>query len=98
MIQITNGKNIFTVSRGAFEEIFQRQGFQLYDAKTADNNDGTDESAGSDPIAAILEKPLAQWSKNDIKVFSESEGIDMSGTKNLNEAREVIKDFLGTLS
>lgn len=45
-------------------------------------------------VNSVLEKPLSQWSKAEIKQFAEIKGLDISGTKNANEARAIIKEYL----
>ena len=42
----------------------------------------------------ILEKPISQWSKGEVKRFAAIKKIDISGTKNANEAKEIIKSFI----
>ena len=42
----------------------------------------------------IVEKPVSQWSKNEVKRFATLKGVDLSGTKNVGEAKELIKMFL----
>jgi hypothetical protein len=36
-----------------------------------------------------------QWTKAEVKEFARANGIDISGTKNVNEAKEIIKQFIG---
>ncbi len=47
-----------------------------------------------DEFAALLEKPIGQWSNNEVKGFAEAKGIDITGTKNAKEAKARIKKFL----
>ena len=42
----------------------------------------------------ILEKPISQWNKDEVKRFAGIKEIDITGTKNANEAKEIIKSFL----
>lgn len=42
----------------------------------------------------LEEKPISGWSKNEVKKYAEIKGIDISGTKNVNEAKEIIKASL----
>lgn len=39
----------------------------------------------------LSEKPIAQWSKEEVKRFAAIRDIDLTGTKNANEAKERIK-------
>ena len=45
-------------------------------------------------IEGIIEKPLSQWNKGEIKRFAELNDIDITGTKNAGEAKDLIKEFL----
>ena len=45
-------------------------------------------------IDEIIEKPISQWNKEEIKKFAALKDIDISGTKNATEAKELIKQFL----
>ena len=63
----------------------------------SDNNDNVndDEKLEDDKYCEeILEKPIAQWSKEEIKKFAEIKEIDITGTKNAGEARDRIKAYL----
>lgn len=100
MVKITNGKNIFEVTRGAFDGIYSRQGYTICDenAITNEQNDvNTDVPEKTEDekfIDEIIEKPISQWSKDEVKKFATLNGIDISGTKNAGEAKELIKVFL----
>lgn len=98
MVKITNGVNIFEVTRGAFDGIYSRQGYTIVDEavkrKAADwVPEKTEDELFLDEI---LEKPISQWNKEEVKRFAALNDIDIAGTKNANEAKNVIKEFLGT--
>ena len=98
MVKITNGVNIFEVTRGAFDGIYSRQGYTVVDEtvkrKAADwVPEKTEDELFLDEI---LEKPISQWNKEEVKRFAALNDIDIAGTKNANEAKNVIKEFLGT--
>lgn len=96
MVKITNGKNIFEVTRGAFDGIYSRQGYTIID-----ENGDVDVSAPDIPektedekfVDEIIEKPVSQWNKDEVKRFAAIKGIDITGTKNVSEAKEIIKTF-----
>lgn len=102
MVKITNGVEVFEVTRGAFDGIYSRQGFHIYDKneKATMHNDvdahESNENMSKDEIFAkeILEKPISQWNKDQVKRFASIKGIDISGTKNANEAKEIIKNVI----
>lgn len=103
MVKITNGINVFEVTRGAFNGVYSHQGYRLCDETVAQEprevDDKVDENQHEEDKAdsfcsELLEKPISQWSKDEVKKFAEIKGIDLSGTKNANEAKDRIKEFL----
>ena len=103
MIKITNGSVICEVSKGAFDEIYSKQGFRPLVNKNIAKRVESDSSVKNEPSAntpddkfleEIQEKPIANWKKEEVKKFASLKGIDISGTKNANEAKTIIKNFL----
>ena len=98
MVKITNGVNTFEVTRGAFDGIYSRQGYELVnekvEAKATEVPETPEKTEDEIFVEEILEKPISQWGKEDIKRFAAIKEIDISGTKNANEAKEIIKSFV----
>ena len=99
MVKITNGVNVFEVSRGAFEGIYSRQGYTILDEKKIATGGvippkALEKTEDEKFLEEIIEKPLSQWNKEEIKRFAALNEIDISGTKNADEARGLIKAFL----
>lgn len=98
MVKITNGVNVFEVTRGAFDGIYSRQGYELVDekaeAKAPEAPAAPEKSEDDIFVEEILEKPISQWNKEEVKRFAAIKEIDISGTKNANEAKEIIKSFI----
>ena len=98
MGKITNGVNVFEVTRGAFDGIYSRQGYKLVDekveAKASKAPAASEKSEDEIFVEEILEKPISQWNKEEVKRFAAIKEIDISGTKNANEAKEIIKSFI----
>lgn len=98
MVKITNGVNVFEVTKGAFDGIYSRQGYRLVDEKAevkAPEAPAAPEKSEDDIfVEEILEKPISQWNKDEVKRFAAIKEIDISGTKNANEAKEIIKSFI----
>lgn len=95
MVKITNGVNVFEVTRGAFDGIYSRQGYTVVEEhkpaeETATNVKTEDELF----VESIIEKPISQWNKTEIKRFAAINEIDISGVKSADEAKELIKAFL----
>ena len=96
MIKITNGKNVFEVTRGAFDGIFSRQGYTVINENSeVDQVEGEPEKTEEEKfIDDVVEKPISQWTKDEVKRFAAIKEIDLTGTKNAGEAKELIKQFM----
>lgn len=101
MVKITNGVSVFEVSRGAFDGIYSHQGYSIVGAKKAQKEksievpeEKSELSEDEQFLVDILEKPISGWNKEEVKKFAGLKDIDISGTKNANEAKEIIKQFL----
>lgn len=100
MVKITNGIVTFEVTRGAYDGIYSHQGFKpVNEVKKTEEKVATDEGVDNrtdDEKFAdeLVEKPISQWNKEEVKRFAAIRDIDISGTKNANEAKEIIKQFL----
>lgn len=100
MVKITNGVNVFEVTRGAFNGIYSRQGYTIMNekategAKTLETPKTPEKTEDEIFVEEILEKPISQWNKEEVKRFAAIKEIDISGTKNANEAKEIIKSFI----
>lgn len=95
MVTITNGKDVFTVTNGAFSAIYEKQGFTIYDPskKTKNDVEAASETTDDEFVEHLEEKPLNKWNKAEVKRYAEVFGIDISGTKSIVEARDVIRLF-----
>lgn len=125
MIKITNGVNVFEVTKGAFESIYSAQGYKQLNAEEetvtvkvieikSDSTEGEvietdhveaakevqsgEESMFSDDdlkfCTEIVERPIGQWKKEDVKRFAEIKGIDLSAAKTFNDAKAIVKNSL----
>ena len=109
MIKITNGTEIYEVTRGAFETVYKPMGFYKFDSESFKHVDDAvddvvedavdepeqeveDEQSEDDAWCEELEKkPIGQWNKAEVKQYASIKGIDITGTKSINEARDRIK-------
>ena len=98
MVKITNGVNVFEVTKGAFDGIYSRQGYVLVNDDAPKQEAPAAKGKTEDElfIEAVSEKPISQWSKDEVKRFAAIKGVDIAGTKNVNEAKEIIKGFLSS--
>ena len=98
MVKITNGIVTFEVTRGAYDGIYSHQGFkpveEVAEKKVAADEDVDNRTNDEKFADELVEKPISQWNKEEVKRFAAIRDIDISGTKNANEAKEIIKQFL----
>lgn len=63
--------------------------------QTVSDEEWTDAESEVDEDAAWCEelkkKPIGQWNKSEVKRYAEIRGIDITGTKSINEAKDRIK-------
>ncbi len=101
MVTISNGINTFEVSKGAVD-CYVRLGFHVVDGGKHVIDDVEDnivhEAIVTDPdavyIEELLEKPISQWNKTEVKKFAAIKDIDIGGTKTVNDAKDRIKAIL----
>lgn len=99
MLKITDGVHTIEVPTGAYEGIFKRQGYRVVsdgDSAVATNGDSHDGGDNGDDVfvSSMHEKPLSQWSKEEVKRYAAINGINIAGTKNPTEAKQLIKIFM----
>lgn len=96
MIKITDGREVFEVTKGAFETVFKNQGWQIV-------NENVIEPVSEQKVLTedekfeieVVEKPIASWSKEELKRFADLKGISLEGVHSTNEVREIIKNYIG---
>ena len=63
--------------------------------QSVSDEEWTDAESEVDEDAAWCEelkkKPIGQWNKTEVKRYAEIRGIDITGTKSINEAKDRIK-------
>lgn len=101
MVKITDGVHTMEVSMGAYKGIFSKQGYILVDEGNEPNV--VPEVGGHEPepdnddkafLTELKEKPLSQWSKGEVKRFAAMFKLDITGTKNIGEAKAIIKAYM----
>lgn len=87
-------------------DIFNKQGYRIILLENKDHVEdlkdveegAVDSGEQANPDEAfcsdVEEKPVSQWNKAEIKRYAALKGIDISGTKNAGEAKEIIVEFL----
>lgn len=98
MKKIKKGDRIIKVTDGAFEENFKHNGWEEVKEPTAKKEDKAPEeeilTEEEKQINELEAKPLSKWSAAEVKQYADFKEIDISGTKNVKEAKDIIKDFL----
>lgn len=101
MINITNGINEFEVSRGAYESIFQKQGYSIVVDTETEVVENNKDAAAAEPAKqvdkdaeALMEKPISQWTKNEVKSFIDKKKIDVSGITSFNEVKDRVRKYI----
>lgn len=97
MVDITNLVNTYSVTKGAYEDIFKRQGFKPVKEEAEDKKETVEETKKTDEeayIEELMEKPISQWNKEEVKTYASLKNVDISNTKNIGEARNIIKQSI----
>lgn len=101
MVIITNGIDEFEVSRGAYESIFMKQGYSIVIDTETEVVEGNEDAAAAEPAKqvdkdaeALMEKPISQWTKNEVKSFIDKKGIDVSGITSFNEVKDRVRKYI----
>ncbi len=101
MVIITNGINEFEVSRGAYESIFQKQGYSIVVDTETEVVENNKDAAAAEPAKqvdkdaeALMEKPISQWTKNEVKSFIDKKRIDVSGITSFNEVKDRVRKYI----
>lgn len=95
-IKSKDEKEIFQVTQGAYNTVFKGQGYSIVPKP---KKAGQHKSAGKAPsederfIAELMEKPISQWTKDEVKRFVDTKGIDTTGAKSVNEVKDLIKSM-----
>lgn len=94
MVRITNGIDIFEVTSGAYENNFKKLGFIIMDEEKVELEKEVIEETIEEKPEELIEKPLSEWTKAEVREYAKENDIDLTGTKNVKEAKEVISTFL----
>lgn len=97
MVKITNFVNTFEVTKGAYEDIFKKQGFKPVKEEKEDKKETVEETKKTNEeayIEELMEKPISQWNKEEVKTYASLKNVDISNTKNIGEARNIIKQSI----
>lgn len=108
MVKITNGINTYEVPRGA-ARVCEACGYHIVGDDAVDDdvalmtteaeaNDGVSdeevEDADNKFVEEVMEKPVSQWTSDEIKRFAVIKDINLAGVKNTKQARGAVIAFL----
>lgn len=108
MVKITNGINTYEVPRGA-ARVYEACGYHIVDDENVDDavlmtaeaeayDDGVSDEEVEDAddkfVEEVMEKPVSQWTNEEIKRFAVIKGINLAGVKNTKQARGAVIAFL----
>lgn len=97
MVDITNKVDTYSVTKGAYKDIFKRQGFKPVKEEKENKKETVEETKKTDEeayIEELMEKPISQWNKEEVKTYASLKNVDISNTKNIGEARNIIKQSI----
>lgn len=117
-VKITNGNAEFEVTKAAFKNAFEQQGFRIVDDtatvihnrfedKFDVNLDMETEVSEAElfkseiPVEAelseddlfvqgMLERPISEWTKGELKRVAKIKGIDLSNADSTSKARQIV--------
>lgn len=101
MVKLSNGLSTIVVPSGAVA-MYERTGFRVVkdsDVESANESviDTVDtEEKESEFITNLLEKPISKWTKEEVKRFANEKGININGTKSVNDAKDRIRDYINS--
>lgn len=71
-----------------------KSGKEESDSDEEDSDEEDEEQEDAAFIEEILEKPLSQWTNDEIKEFVRIKEIDTSGAQKVSQVRDIIKTYL----
>lgn len=108
MVRITNGINTYEVPRGA-ARVYEACGYHIVDDDVVEDavlitaeaeayDDGVSDEEVEDAdekfVEEVMEKPVSQWTNEEIKRFAAIKGVNLAGVKNTKQARGAVIAFL----
>lgn len=123
MIKITNGSDVYNVTRGAYETVYKGMGFYpvgqepVVQSTGGDKTDVTESKPAGDDVTdvdntvevadstevedtqesedekwckSIRQKPISQWSKQELKRYATLNNISTDGARTVNDVRAKI--------
>lgn len=83
MIDITDGTHEFNVTEGAFEDIFEKQGY----VEVAEDKE-TSKSELEAQVDSLDDKPVSMWTKQELKAYCDAHSISLDDVTSTDEVRK----------
>lgn len=121
-VKITNGTAEFEVTKAAFKNVFEQQGFRIIDgvapvihnrfedkfdvnldmeaevsgAKYPESETAAEAESSEDDlfVQEMLEKPISEWTKGELKRVAKIKDIDLSNADSTSKARQIVSKAL----
>lgn len=100
MITITNGIKICDVPNGAYESIYKHQGWYPVKGESKEfTKPSVEEEETQKPVedvveSNLLEKPIGEWTKDEVATFVKEHDIDTVGATKLNQVKKIVKEWI----
>lgn len=87
--------NVNDVPTGLVENNEQHEEPELIEEEV-ENEDIVEIEGNSDTdfINELIEKPISQWTKAEVKKYTDIKGIDTKGAKSVSDVKEIIKKHM----
>lgn len=108
MVTISNGKEVRHVTKGAYKTIYESKGYRIISDESskvskpvekvakdfAEEVNDTPTFDEKEWVDDLLEKPISQWSKEEVTSFVKEKNIDTSSAHKLSEVKDIIKKWI----
>lgn len=93
-MKITNGEKIIIVSRGAYNEHYKGNGWEIVNAPPAEIDSPLDkENAGKEKNKRdLMETPLSEMTLPELKKYAKLKNIDISKVSKLEDILKTIQE------
>lgn len=92
MVKITDGKDVLTVSSGAFKSQYKPLGWSI--VKEAPAKEIIEKVIVGDDEPPAIEKPLSEMSSKELKAKAKELGVDISSATSKGEVRQMLADVI----
>lgn len=88
MIDITDGTHEFNVTNGAFEDIFERQGY----TEVAEDVEASKPELEAQ-VDSLDDKPVSMWTKQELKAYCDAHSISLDDVTSTDEVRKRVLEY-----